>query len=536
MKYIIPIMALLSAFFVSASTPKYAVKSLKLTHSELEPAEIVPVNLYRCQGVFKVAGLPDIQAFDHVDMDAAICIQIAEAALDNQKETPHGEDYPFDENVSVVSCTATTTLSADGAGSYRCLQSKRYEHTDPDFSFRFQHSNWALDVSMVHSKSSLAKSCQYENDSRKFNGPIKKDNEITGDASWCYLTESVGDDYCPEFGSNSLLPKGANVSQKVCYTDKSGNACSYESTDTGYKATGQPCDQGDPIPDYEGDPKKPDPNECESIYDESTGTNTATCPINPDDVCSNVRVNGEYYSVCPEGCGQSDGVFICTGIDTDGDGIPDNLDDDPNTPKEPDDRTPDEKQTDTMQQQADILQSISNKSTDANNLLRSINDKLANSSNSNDSSNSNNSDSNSDSDDTDLPEIKIDLNEVEQNTLNTADGIADLNKVLTEEPEQTISDFEPSDQGVSWWTRDYENGVKGVWEEKYPEIQQTELFTFLNTLAVSGGGSAPDMSIDFSALGLGQGSLNIDPRVYSFLSIFFLVCTGFACRRIIFGG
>lgn len=336
---------------------------------------------------------------------------------------------------------------------------------------------------------------------------------------------------CPEFGDKQYISLGENTSATVCYTDKGGTACSYSFDDVtkSYKADGKVCDGTED--DYEGDPTKPDPDKCISstISDlDGNESNVAMCPINPDEHCSNVSVDGEYYSVCPDGCGQIEGRFFCSGLDSDEDGVPDVIDDDPLTPNPNPDPNPDPDGTNVSYLE-NLTSNINNKATQRNNLLKSMNDKLGAIARSPGITGTGGTDG-------DGSEIKIDLNKVNQNTLDTAEGVADLNKALTEEPDQSISEFEPTDQGTSWWTRDYENGVKGVWEEKYPEIQQTELFTFLNTLAVSGGGSAPDMSIDFSALGLGQGSFNIDPRVYSFLSIFFLVCTGFACRKIIFGG
>jgi hypothetical protein len=340
---------------------------------------------------------------------------------------------------------------------------------------------------------------------------------------------------CPEFGTNTILPALNNTASLICYKDKGYNSCAYEKQGSTYKAVGKQCSDTDVTDDYQGDPSIPDPDKCTkgTYVDNSTGqqVNTSTCPINPDKVCSNVQVNGEYTTVCPHNCGQMNGVFVCTGQDSDADGLPDSIDPEPNTLDE-NPTTPNEST------EKDSLESLNSKSTIANNHLANIANKLDTIANSPGILNSGNGGSNSsDSDGTgEGTEIKIDLNEVNQNTFDTAQGVADLNKALTEEPDQAISEFNPTDQSTSWWTRDYETGVQGVWEEKYPELQQTELFTFLNTLVVSGAGSAPDMTMDFSALGLGQGSFNIDPRVYSFLSIFFLVITGFTCRKIIFGG
>jgi hypothetical protein len=526
MRFFILTMALFSAFFVSANvSSEYAIQSLKLKHSELVKGNQKTSNKYKC---IVTAGNKEI-AFA-LDITQLGCEELGEAALEGYQPTGPSPFTDFESNLTRASCVVSRAF--DAFIELKCTQTKRYinPHAEKESD---KYGNIPFINITAIARDPIPVESFICDDPYYTTGPVAKDG--SNDAVWCYNKNDVGDDYCPEFGSNSLLPKGTNTAQKLCYTDKSGNDCIYESTDSGYKATGQTCHSVDPVPDYAGDPKKPDPNDCETVFDNSLNKYISTCPINPDQTCSNVRVNGEYYSVCPEGCGQIDGVFVCTGIDTDGDGIPDNLDDDPNTPHS-DDRTQDEKQTDTMEQQTDILQNISNKSTDANNLLRGINDKLSQIADSPGIKNSGGSSSSPDNSDGEGTEIKIDLNEVNQNTFDTVQGVADLNKALTEEPEQSISEFSPTDQSTSFWTRDYENGVKGVWEEKYPELQQTELFTFLNTLAVSGGGAAPDMSIDFSALGLGQGSFVIDPRVYAFLSIFFLVITGFTCRKIIFGG
>ncbi|WP_372771220.1 hypothetical protein [Pseudoalteromonas sp.] len=126
--------------------------------------------------------------------------------------------------------------------------------------------------------------------------------------------------------------------------------------------------------------------------------------------------------------------------------------------------------------------------------------------------------------------VNIDLTNVEEYTKGTMDA-------LTVEPEQGFKDFVPTEDMTSFWTTEYEDGIAGVWEEKNQELQDTSMFTFLDQFVINGAGQSPSMSIDFSSLGFGGSvAFELDNRVYGFLSVFFLACAAFACRKIIFGG
>ena len=102
------------------------------------------------------------------------------------------------------------------------------------------------------------------------------------------------------------------------------------------------------------------------------------------------------------------------------------------------------------------------------------------------------------------------------------------------------TDIEPSDGLVGYWESEYENGLQGIMDEKFLDVQSTEFFTFLDQFNPSiSGGSAPSYQMCFNIGSLGNfgcHDFNIDPRTFPAIRIFILVSAGFLCRRILFGG
>lgn len=99
---------------------------------------------------------------------------------------------------------------------------------------------------------------------------------------------------------------------------------------------------------------------------------------------------------------------------------------------------------------------------------------------------------------------------------------------------------EPSDGLEGFWESEYEDGVEGMFQGKIDELKATEFFLFLDEFKPQiSGGSAPMFNWCFNFgryMNFGCQTVNIDPRVFPALKVFFLLSSAFACRQILFGG
>jgi hypothetical protein len=354
---------------------------------------------------------------------------------------------------------------------------------------------------------------------------------------------------CDEFGNNSMLPKKAGVGsegQNACYTNPAnGLSCQYVQGGDNFIATGKECsgdenDYGDrPTPEPLPDGADPD---CQNYGSQGQ---VLICDVDPNEGCNPLLINGETQYQCPSGCGSMDGVYFCAYDDKDGDGIPDDKNGNgvpdkdetclngrckpkpptPNEPpKPPTPETPDMTKTnDRLDGIKGELGFIGGKIDKTNKALNGINSGVEG-----------------------LKKIQGEGNKalggIEKNTQNTAKNTQALSNSFDEFAEgfgetDINSEFNP-DASSSFYESEYEDGFQGVWDEKSALIKQTGFFTFLDQFKLSSGGSAPDMQICFdSTVNLGCQTLDPDWQLLMpFLKLCIFITTAFVCRRIIFGG
>lgn len=114
------------------------------------------------------------------------------------------------------------------------------------------------------------------------------------------------------------------------------------------------------------------------------------------------------------------------------------------------------------------------------------------------------------------------------------DGIEDgINETTVE------TDGEPSDGLSGFYEKEYPNGFQDVWDKNKAAFDQSAPIQYLEQWKVSVSGEAPSLNFCFNLganMNYGCSEIAIDPRVFPFLRILILVCAGFLCRQIIFGG
>ncbi|WP_418609228.1 hypothetical protein ACNSN2_18840 [Pseudoalteromonas sp. US3C1013] len=352
---------------------------------------------------------------------------------------------------------------------------------------------------------------------------------------------------CSEFGNNSFLPNKSGVGQageNACYTNPTtGQQCQFKQGHDNFIATGKSCD-GDEN-DY-GDKPTPEPTPDggdDNCYNYGSQGQVLICDVDPNEGCNAIVVSGQQQYQCPAGCGSMDGVYFCTYDDKDGDGKPDDKNQNgvpdkdetcengrckPNTPDNenpnPTPENPDMTSTNNrLDNISGELSFIGGKINKTNQTLDGINSGIQGIKQGQDKSNGL-------------------LTGVEKNTKLTADNtdvIAGNTKgILDSISETDIGDSFNPEGSSSFYESSYENGWQGVWDEKSDLIGQTGLFVFLKQFRLTSGGSAPEMNICFDVL-VNLGCKTLDPnweRLMPFLRICIFITAAFVCRRIIFGG
>ena len=372
-------------------------------------------------------------------------------------------------------------------------------------------------------------------------GPIEINN------SQLCLRVAIIPEPCSEFGNNSFLPNKSGVGQageNACYTNPTtGQQCQFKQGHDNFIATGKSCD-GDEN-DY-GDKPTPEPTPDggdDNCYNYGSQGQVLICDVDPNEGCNALTINGSIQYQCPAGCGSMEGVYFCTYDDKDGDGKPDDKNQNgvpdkdetcengrckPNAPDNenpnPTPENPDMTSTNNrLDNISGELSFIGGKINKTNQTLDGINSGIQGMKQGQDKSNGL-------------------LTGVEKNTKTTAentDVIAGNTKgILDSISETDIGDTFNPEGSSSFYESSYENGWQGVWDEKSDLIGQTGLFVFLKQFRLTSGGSAPEMNICFDVL-VNLGCKTLDPnweRLMPFLRICIFITAAFVCRRIIFGG
>lgn len=353
---------------------------------------------------------------------------------------------------------------------------------------------------------------------------------------------------CDEFGNNSMLPPKAGVGsegQNACYTNPSnGLSCQYVQGGDNFTATGKQCtgdenDYGD-RPTPEPPPDGADPN----CYNYGSQGQVLICDVDPNEGCNPLTINGTTQYQCPSGCGSIDGVYFCSYDDRDGDGIPDDKNGNgvpdkdetcvngkckPNTPDDttpPTTEKPDMTETNTrLDGVIGELDSIGGKINKTNQTLDGINSGVQGLKQGQDKTNGL------------LAGMSKDTGLIADNT----DAIAGNTKGLLETVSKTDvgNTFNP-DLSTGFYESSYENGFEGIWAEKSILFEQTETIQFLQQFRFNAGGSPPDTQLCFNmggSMDFGCADLPTpSPQLLAILKIFILITAAFLCRALIFGG
>tara|TARA_B100001059_G_C17835885_1_gene588098 strand:+ start:1210 stop:2826 length:1617 start_codon:yes stop_codon:yes gene_type:complete len=401
-------------------------------------------------------------------------------------------------------------------------------------------------------------------DNPDFDNPIiwPAGSEILNCAKLKDLTEPEPepDDKCDEFGNNSMLPPKSGVGQvgqTACYTNPAtGLQCQYKQGGDNFIATGKTCD-GDEN-DY-GDKPTPEPPKDggdDNCYNYGSQGQVLICDVDPNEGCNPLLINGETQYQCPAGCGSMDGVYFCTYDDIDGDGVPDDKNQNgvpdneetcvngrctPNTPTDgtggetptPTPETPDMTETNNrLDAIKGELGFIGGKIDTSNKKLDGINSGIQGLKGEQKASNSL------------LGSISNSNEQIRKNTGFTADNTGELLDSFNEFKEgfgetDIEGTFDPSGS-ASFYESEYEEGFEGVWNEKSLEFKQTETFNFLQQFAFNSGGSPPDTQMCFnlgSHMDFGCAELPTpSPQLLAILKVFILITAAFLCRALIFGG
>ncbi|KPV94008.1 hypothetical protein AN214_03916 [Pseudoalteromonas sp. P1-9] len=235
MRFITILLSLIS-FTSFANNNNYAVEHLKLTHSELIVGQPKNVSTYYCT----------YEALSHNEELSRLsfqgrpveCLSTLESFTVSNYPEPHGSDYIFDTDTTNVVCRSMSSWGDDGAGTYRCTITKRSRHISaPSTSvLYFKTKTFEYEVKMNNPINKDVLSCPPESDPAYTEGPIKKDNEIVGQATWCYKPSSVGDpnSKCPEPSADDIFVAGVTNGYKThCFNNPDGTQCHIETDETG---------------------------------------------------------------------------------------------------------------------------------------------------------------------------------------------------------------------------------------------------------------------------------------------------------------
>ena len=370
------------------------------------------------------------------------------------------------------------------------------------------------------------------------------------------------DDSCDEFGIDNWLPNNDQVASgsNVCYTNPiTGKQCQFSKNPiAGYSATGGGCSGEEPP--YGEKPKAdlPDPNQPDKCRSYGSNNQTLMCEVDPDDKCNVLQVSGSIQYQCPAGCGALEGKYFCAHDDKDGNKIPDDWPDGTPPDELPPTETPPDKpptpteEPPTTEGTNNILNGISSKINGTNTRLDGLGTKVDGLGTKLDGSNRRLDGINSGiqglkegqkASNGLLGSISNSNEQIRKNTGFTADNTGELLDSFNEFKDgfgetDIDNNFDPS-KAKSFYESDYEDGFQGVWDTQSAALKQTGFFEFLQQFKMSfGGGSAPDMQICFNVMvDLGCKNIPFDwTAILPFLKLCILLTAAFTCRKIIFGG
>lgn len=287
-----------------------------------------------------------------------------------------------------------------------------------------------------------------------------------------------------------------------------------------------PEDESPPPVDCENDPLNP----CPPPPCVRGGNGMMVCKDNPEDKC---WVDEWGHTQCEEGCGFVGETFFCaTQPDPDempnfdkckftfnGYACPSEPDDDVSEPDKP---LPDMKKQDfkdvnigveTRQNVTnDLLETlISTNISESENLSKTLGDKL-------------------DEGNAGLGQANAYLKQIDINTNAMAEDIAEFTKPGEIEP------LPPEPE--SWYESEYEDGLKGIWEEKQPLLMATPLFSFVEQFNINPNGNPPDFEMCFNLGAMGNygcDSFEVPQWIWNAIKVFILFTAAILCRAAVTG-
>ena len=324
----------------------------------------------------------------------------------------------------------------------------------------------------------------------------------TAAGNWALLGSSA---YCPPDNSPALINLGGDAPNHFCWA--------------------LAVDE-EPPPDCENDPLNP----CEPPPCVRGGNGMMVCKDNPEDKC---WVDEWGHTQCEEGCGFVGETFFCA-TQPDPDEMP-NFDKCKFTfngyacPSEPDDDVPEpDKPLPDMKKQDfkdvnigvetrqdvtnDLLETlISTNISESENLSKTLGDKL-------------------DEGNAGLGQANAYLKQIDINTNAMAEDIADFTDLVEVEP------LPPEPE--SWYESEYEDGLKGIWEEKQPLLMATPLFSFVDQFNINPNGNPPDFEMCFNLGAMGNygcDSFEVPQWIWNAIKVFILFTAAILCRAAVTG-
>lgn len=126
-----------------------------------------------------------------------------------------------------------------------------------------------------------------------------------------------------------------------------------------------------------------------------------------------------------------------------------------------------------------------------------------------------------------------------QDGKTTSESQTNENSDPTQEQRTDDSFIDPAMPGVpSFYKQQYPDGLKGVWESKKSELDDSAFLQFLRSFIPSFSGTCPSWGLSFDLGFISFGNHGFGSQCYAldFVGIVFLVTAAFAARALIFGG
>lgn len=105
----------------------------------------------------------------------------------------------------------------------------------------------------------------------------------------------------------------------------------------------------------------------------------------------------------------------------------------------------------------------------------------------------------------------------------------------------TAGEFEgePTEGLEGFYEPEYPNGFSDIWSKRQPDLMSTPIYVYIDSWKLDiSGGEAPPMQFcfDMGFVNFGCHTVELDPRMFPFLRIFFIVLALILARSLVLGG